>query len=227
MKITVIHSPTESEPFIVINKPGSLPSAPLKDGEESALTQAIQIFPQIKNVTGKKAIEYGLVHRIDTETKGLILIAATQDFYNYIQKEQSENRFIKHYKAKIEKNDFQKLDGFPEFNQDLESVTSSFRPFGPKGKEVRPVTENSGRAAEKKSGSKQYSTSIQINGNEAFCTITNGYRHQVRCHLSWAGFPVKGDRIYNASYRDTDSEMMFEACGIEFKYCNKTYNFSL
>lgn len=216
MTIRIIHQPSEAEPFVVIDKPRGLPSAPLKDGEDCALSQAISLYPQITNVKGKKEIEYGLVHRIDTETRGIILIAVSQEFYDYIQNEQTEGRFLKYYRAEVEHLQNNVLEGFPSFDQKLNNITSSFRAFGPKGREVRPVTENSGKAAGKKSGTRIYTTHIELNGNTAFCTINNGYRHQVRCHLCWAGYPVKGDRIYNPQSRGTGSEMMFEACGIEF-----------
>ncbi len=216
MKIQIIHNPSEDEPFVILNKPRGLATAPLKDGEDCALTQAVELFPQIKNVCGKKKIEYGLVHRIDTETGGLVLIAVTQEFYDYIQKEQAEGRFLKEYTAAVEKKECSSLEGFPVFDQKLNHVTSSFRPFGPKGREVRPVTSLSGRAAEKKGGDKLYTTNITVTEGKAVCSIANGYRHQVRCHLAWAGYPVKGDRIYNPLSRNSESEMEFFATAISF-----------
>ena len=59
MKITVIHQPTKTEPYVILNKPAGLPAAPLNEGDDCALNQAIEIFPQIKTVKGKKEIEYG------------------------------------------------------------------------------------------------------------------------------------------------------------------------
>ncbi|MBP5283798.1 MAG: hypothetical protein J6Y93_03935, partial [Treponema sp.] len=72
---------------------------------------------------------------------------------------------------------------------------------------------------QKKADSAVYSTNIQINGNNALCTISRGYRHQVRCHLAWCGMPVHGDKIYNPEFRnkETDIEMMFKAVKISFR----------
>ena len=44
-KIKVIHFPTEREPFAILDKPRGLPSAPLKEGDPSALTWALETSP--------------------------------------------------------------------------------------------------------------------------------------------------------------------------------------
>lgn len=78
----VIHEPTNDSPFLVIVKEPHLPSAPLFEGDKSVLTLAAEKYPEILSVKGKKEVEYGLVHRIDTETSGLVLIATTQKSYD-------------------------------------------------------------------------------------------------------------------------------------------------
>lgn len=235
-KIEIINSPDSLHPFLVLNKPAGLPSAPLHDGDESALTFALENFPQIKEISGKRSVEHGLVHRIDTETSGLVLVALSQEFYDFMQNEQNENRFEKWYRADVKSslNLYEKIDGFPfpplsksEIQKKIAgnetiSVESSFRKFGIGGKEVRPVSENSGKAARKKSGGTVYKTEIAFLSEEkAVAHITKGFRHQVRCHLAWLGFPVVGDKIYNplsSGKRESwgKEKMRFEAFKIKF-----------
>ena len=75
----------ENEDFLVISKPAGLPSAPLHSlDEESALTKVVKNYPEILHINGKKSIEYGLLHRLDTVTEGLLLIALNQAFYDKI-----------------------------------------------------------------------------------------------------------------------------------------------
>lgn len=237
--LQIIHAPTSESPFLVIAKPAGLPSAPLRDGDESVLARAIEMFPVIAEIHGKKEIEHGLVHRIDTETSGLVLIASTQESYDALISSQRDGLFEKWYRADC---DFipdcaETLGAFPPypamekiFEKTAQKaltleVKSAFRPFGEKGREVRPVTESSGRAALKKSGARLYKTEIQIDANgSALCHISAGYRHQVRCHLAWCGFPVKGDRIYNPRDRKLNEsngkehDMRFEAVRISFPH---------
>lgn len=229
--------------ILILNKASGIPSAPLKSLEEfSALSYACEKFPEILNVKGKKEIEYGLIHRIDTLTSGLLLIAKNQIAYDFLINEQSLLRYIKKYTAKCNIIN-EKLQGFPIFSENLKkdilqnkeiSVKSYFRSFGPKGAEVRPVSIDKAHntpAANKKTGSTIYETKIQLNkieNNIAYvtCEIAKGFRHQVRCHLSWLGLPVIADPIYNPSKinndidvkNDIDAKMEFYASGLKFTH---------
>lgn len=252
MEIQVIHKCSQNEPFLIIKKPASLPSAPLKEGDISAFTQAAELFPEVKNVEGKKACEGGLLHRLDTETEGLLVIASNQAFYDKMIELQKNGGFVKTYEAEV---DFDKKiimdcenndDGWSKLNpsvkekienwidatekgfsvKPLEIVLSSkFRFFGEKSRCVRPVTENSGAKALKKCSPKNYETKIIITKNpsnetggkyHAVCKIREGFRHQVRCHLAWCGFPVSGDKIYNSEKSSGTEKMMFFATELEF-----------
>lgn len=243
-KIDIIHEPTNEEPFVIINKPSGMPSAPLDASDtDNALCHAAKYFPKILSVNGIKNIECGLLHRLDTVTSGLILIATTQEFYDFLQKEQKEGRFFKTYTAKSMyiKNNPEILEGFPVCNyinqfelfnsktKDLNfCVESFFRAYGLGSKLVRPVTTDSGMAALKKCGKKIYSTNINVsflcNDNnvslfDVKCKISAGFRHQVRCHLAWVGLPIVGDNLYN-SYEvqkpASEKKIEFVASSIEF-----------
>ena len=70
LEIKVIHEPSAAEPFVVLSKPAGLASAPLKSlDEDSAFSQCARIFPAAKSVCGKKAVEGGLLHRIDSQSR--------------------------------------------------------------------------------------------------------------------------------------------------------------
>lgn len=221
----IIHKPSDSEPFIVIYKPHNIPSAPLNpDDTENALAWCIKKYPEIKNVKGIKPVEYGLVHRIDTVTDGLLLIAVTQDFYNHIEELQKKNLFKKYYLARCIKQIPDTT--FPKFQNDFnngkteQTLETYFRPFGKNSKEVRPVTKNSGPSALKKVGKPViYSTNIKLvsKKDEVYtflCGISKGFRHQVRCHLAAIGFPVINDPVYNKN--ECTGDIQFTACKIEF-----------
>ena len=232
--IEIIKEPTADKPFLVIYKPKGLPSAPLNSEDtQNALAQAVSMFPEIKTVCGKKAIEYGLLHRLDTDTDGLMVIAASQECYDFLISEQQAGRFIKTYSAECDiiKDNAERLGGFPpdipsektDASESLITATSYFRPYGEGRKEVRPVTEKSGKAALSKLGkSKLYTTKIEISKlsdthARAICEITEGYRHQVRCHLAWTGYPVIGDQLYNSDKKKAEN-LLFSATKISFEY---------
>ena len=234
IQIEIIKEPTVDKPFLVIYKPKGLPSAPLSaDDKNNALTQALEAFPELAKVQGKKDIEYGLLHRLDTATDGLMVIAATQECYDFLSNEQREGRFVKYYQAQCDiiPDNAEQLGGFPPDIPQTKAV-SFFRPYGEGRKEVRPVTEKSGKAANAKLGSRKiYRTEFTILTEDKTtatanveCRITEGFRHQVRCHLAWAGYPVKGDLLYNSKYVSESEDkkkaenLLFSATKISFEY---------
>lgn len=228
--IKILHIPTQNEPFLIVDKPSGIPSAPLtSDDKENALIMASEVYPEILKVAGKKEIEYGLIHRLDTATSGLLMIAVTQQFYDYIIQQQKEGKFYKTYYAECDSipDNYKKLGAYPEKNFDdtamVLKVKSYFRPYGPGRREVRPVTEDCGKAALSKVGKlTEYSTEIAVvmeneDSVQVLCRINNGFRHQVRSHLSWCGLPVKGDNLYNINYRGNENcNLHFAAVKLEF-----------
>ena len=116
IQIEIIKEATPEKPFLVIYKPKGLPSAPLSaDDKNNALSQALEAFPELDQVHGKKEIEYGLLHRLDTATDGLMVIAATQECYDFLSNEQREGRFIKTYSAQCDiiPDNAELLGGYP------------------------------------------------------------------------------------------------------------------
>ena len=61
-KIKILHTPSEKEPFLIILKPKHLPSAPLRPDDESAFSQAAELFPNLIKVKGRKEIEKQFFH---------------------------------------------------------------------------------------------------------------------------------------------------------------------
>ena len=226
LNIKVLHEPSSREPYLVIDKPAGLASAPLVEGEDSAYTQSQKLFPSLKNVDGRKEIEHGLLHRIDTPTRGLLLIASTNEFYNYMTDIQKNGLFTKTYTAQCQKCDVISLmEGYPppenkeNLTDNLRSgveISSLFRPYSQNNSSVRPVNILSGKAALKKACKETYSTFIKIEDDlNAVCTIKKGYRHQVRCHLSWIGYPITGDNLYNPLYQK-GQKLCFTASAFSF-----------
>ena len=232
--IRVVHPPTDEDPFLVLDKPRGLPSAALFEGQESALTQGLHLFPILNTVRGKKSVERGLLHRLDTDARGLLLIAATQQSYDALSFAQVQGRFSKGYTARchfLTQEERGMRQGFPPapFDIPLETLTrvskkwtvaSAFRHYGKNGFLSRPVTASSGAAAIKKSRPVVYQTDVSLRreGDEilADCTITKGFKHQVRCHLAWLGFPVAGDKLYAAA--PSGEELAFCAATLCFPH---------
>ena len=231
---------SETSDFLVVVKGSGLPSAPLNGGGLSVFESVSAVYPDILSVHGIKEGEGGLVHRIDAETCGLLLIARKDEFFRRIEECRSQGSFIKKYTAYsvvdvVDCGDDDRSDDsgtLPKNNvlPNIGEITSRFRPFGKKGAAVKPVfDEEAGMADRKKAGLRLYTTEIvdaaviaQKSGKSLIricCRINEGFRHQVRAHLAYSGFPVFGDAVYNAQSRQNgcaDDDMLFFASGISF-----------
>lgn len=226
----------ETEDFIIIRKPFNFATCAINESDtNNALSNVISIFQDCKSVNSLyKPIEYGLIHRIDTVTEGLLLIARNQQTYDFLIQEQKANRITKTYTALCSiSHDNDSKEGYPVSMIELNSIkegntfnlTSLFRHYGEGHKEVRPVLiettkeSNSKKTyAQKKSSGKIYSTEVfieKIMNDKALvsCKITNGFRHQVRSHLAWCGLPIIGDNLYSKYKND---RILFYASALEF-----------
>ena len=186
--------------FIVVYKPPRLHSAPLAksaDGE-TLLHWCIKEFPEVADLPGRKAGEGGLLHRLDYETQGLVLLARNRAGMESLLEQQGEGKIIKEYSALAAKNETL-LPGFPEkfttnHHESTRKIQSDFRPYGPGRKTVRPVP------------GKNYTTEIldkSLDTGEGFVSlqlrIWKGFRHQIRAHLAWFGMPILNDRLYGGA----------------------------
>ena len=200
----------ENEAYAVLYKPRGMPTAPLSEDEEGTLVSwFLKMCSEAALVKGKKDIEAGLVHRLDTATSGLVLIAKNQESYDALNLMQANNLIKKTYVA------FTDIDNEPDLNADFSRlslpyrISSQFRSFGPKGKKVLPVFYG---MRDFSSTAKIYTTNI-IDINDAddsaprvTCTLTQGFRHQVRTHLASIGLPIYGDPLYNGKFKDFPQE---------------------
>lgn len=189
----------ETPDFLVLFKPGGLHSAPLRDGEsDTLLFWCGQRRPEVLSVQGRKAVERGLLHRLDRDTAGLVLLAKRQDAYDFLSEAQESGNFAKEYVAICEPA-AEWVGRATPFE-----IESGFRPFGPGRRLVRAVPPGEtprGRELALDRG-RPYRT--EVLGVEACehsqlrvkVRLLRGFRHQVRCHLAWVGLPIRGDELY-------------------------------
>lgn len=198
----------KADPFVIFYKEGGLPSAPKNKTDRgcTAASLAAEICPALRLLHCGRAGEYGLIHRLDTAASGLLLFARTEAAFEALLHSQQELRFVKEYAAHCERMGTPVLEGFPPCSIALCSgarLYSAFRPFGKGRKVVRPVLY--GSRSHKEISRPCLTRLIEIREEEKTvhvrAAIERGFRHQVRCHLAWAGLPVFGDRLYNPHFR--------------------------
>ena len=207
----------EEKDFLVVYKPSRMHSAPMtKSSSDNILLKwCIEIFPEIAGLPGMKAGEGGLLHRLDYETQGLVLVARSLLGIDALLAQQREGKIIKGYSALVsQRHDL--LPGFPLVRPELPPsalsgkadlsepfwIKSAFRPYGPGRKAVRPVLFETLPDENKL---KRYETEIPEIKTlsqgviSLHLRISKGFRHQIRCHLAWLGMPILNDSVYGGS----------------------------
>ncbi|MEO7092732.1 MAG: RluA family pseudouridine synthase, partial [Polyangiales bacterium] len=87
----------ENDQLVVVHKPPRLATAPLKAGERGTLANGIVArYPETAKV-GSDPREPGLVHRLDTDTSGLVLVARTTEAFHELKDALRDGRVDKRY----------------------------------------------------------------------------------------------------------------------------------
>jgi 23S rRNA pseudouridine1911/1915/1917 synthase len=214
----------ETPDFAVVFKPPRMHSAPLAKKEEGTLLEwfaAREKTAQSSHVC--------LMHRLDFDTHGLVLFAKNAESFEFFKELQDKGGFIKEYSAICAADSAaSSVPGFPPppvlaaHDPTPEKplvIKSFFRPFGPGRKLVRPVIEEGKKNREiAKDGGGFYRTEITaINNNVFTVRLKRGFRHQIRCHLCWAGLPIMNDPLYPLPAEGGSvPEMALRACALFF-----------
>ncbi|OGH70184.1 MAG: hypothetical protein A2754_02170 [Candidatus Magasanikbacteria bacterium RIFCSPHIGHO2_01_FULL_47_8] len=191
----------ETPDYIVIEKPTGILTHPTMAEEENTVANFIvEKYPEIKKV-GDDPIRPGIVHRLDKEASGLLVIARTQKMFNHL-KEQFKNRTIeKEYLAlahgKVAK-DWDEIN-FPITRSDTADRMAA-RPLSviPAKAGIQDVDS---RFHGNDNGEKSAKTEFWI--EQRFVNFTllrvkihTGRMHQIRVHLFAYNHPLVGDPLY-------------------------------
>jgi len=210
-KLQVVH---EDPSFLVVDKQATLPTVPLKDDpsdKQTLLSLISEHYPEVLEISGKNIWEGGVLHRLDTATSGLVVVARTKQAYTFLRTIQKADLFWKEYRAQSSSYMPDLIAGNPPYPYEDPyaskgkevSIGSLFRRYGEHQREVRPVLAASPKHLLDKTTGIWYLTKVcysgdMDNGAKQFtCRISSGFHHQVRAHLAWSGWPLDGDPVYH------------------------------
>jgi 23S rRNA pseudouridine1911/1915/1917 synthase len=169
----------EDEALLVVNKPAGMVVHPALGHPGGTLVNAVLAHcPQVAEVGGLDRA--GIVHRLDKDTSGLILVAKDEATRAALQRQFKRRQVVKTYLALVEG---------PMYPR--EGVIEA--PVGrDKRQRKKMAVVRSGRQARTMYRAVEYfddHTLLEVRPH-------TGRTHQVRVHLAWLGYPVVGDAVY-------------------------------
>lgn len=184
----------EDGELIAVDKPAGQHTAPLHSGEAGTLLgELIERYPEIAGLPGIKTVEPGLLHRLDLDTSGVVVVARTAAAFQDLYAQFRAGRVRKEYLAVCVPRSSVRAGG--RFR-----LESRFAPFGPGRRRVRVVlpADDRNKPAVSPLTYQTDAEVVAVQGPLALIRVTlvRGFRHQVRAHLAHLGLPIAGDPLY-------------------------------
>ncbi|MCK5081138.1 MAG: RluA family pseudouridine synthase [Candidatus Moranbacteria bacterium] len=211
---------SEYSDFRIINKPAGISVHPSENETGGTLVNGLlNKFPEIKKV-GENELRPGIVHRIDKETSGLLIIAKNQKAFKYF-KTLFKNRGI-------EKTYLTWAWG------NLKNKSGEIKAFTGKSNRnptKQAVSHNPEKLINPKEALTYYQVLKELDSKSLIeLKPKTGRKHQLRLHLHSIGHPIIGDKKYfNKTIKSANqkfSRHLLHAYKIKFKYSDgKKYQF--
>lgn len=171
----------ENEDLVIVNKPAGMVVHPAPGHSSGTLVHAVLgNFIDLQGIGGE--LRPGIVHRLDKDTSGLIIIAKNEQAHRWLQ-DQFRLR-------KVEKTYLALVDGKPP--TPAGRVEAAIARDMTHRKQMAVVSEGRGRSAVT-----EYRTVQQFEQHTLIeAHPLTGRTHQIRLHMAFLGCPIVGDLVY-------------------------------
>lgn len=184
----------EDEHLIVVDKPAGLAVHPGPGHPDGTLVNALLArCPDIRGIGGE--LRPGIVHRLDLDTSGLMVVAKTQLAHQRLTEQMKSREILKNYLAVA-----------------VGLVTPESGTIdAPIGRDPRH-RQKMAVGAGGRDARTHYETIEELSGHSlAKLTLETGRTHQIRVHMAYIGYPLLGDPVYGIPHTSLDRQFLHAA----------------
>ena len=176
----------EDEYLLVVNKPSGMVVHPAPGNYSGTLVNALMYHcNNLSSVNG--TVRPGIVHRIDADTSGLLLVAKNDIVHNDLAKQISEKSVVRKYVCLVH----------GVINEDTATIDAPIGRDINNRKKMCVTGDNSKEAVTHIRVLERYNKATLIE-----CVLETGRTHQIRVHMSYINHPVVNDPVYGYNKMD-------------------------
>lgn len=168
----------EDDCVIVVNKPQGMVVHPALGNPDGTLVNGLLYHCRLSEING--VIRPGIVHRIDKDTSGLLIIAKTNEAHESLSEQLKERKAMRKYNCIVNGN----------IKEDSGTVD---KPIGrhPIDRKKMAVVEGGREAVTHFKVLERFGQYTLVE-----CTLETGRTHQIRVHMASLGHSIVGDPVY-------------------------------
>lgn len=191
----------EDESVIVVNKPQGMVVHPAAGNMSGTLVSGLLFHCSLSSING--AVRPGIVHRIDKDTSGLLVVAKTNEAHEALSEQLKERKALRKYYCIVNGN----------IKEDSGTVD---KPIGrhPTDRKRMAIIEGGRDAVTHFKVLERFGQFTLVE-----CTLETGRTHQIRVHMASLGHNIVGDPVYGVKKdREKGKGQLLHAKTIGFKH---------
>jgi 23S rRNA pseudouridine1911/1915/1917 synthase len=194
MEVSVI---SETSEYLIIEKPaGLVVHGDGRTKEKTLVDWILENYPDIEDVgeqwespDGEAIPRPGIVHRLDRDTSGVMVVARTQSMFDHLKTQFATSAVQKEYGAIV----------YGHIKEDHGSIDS---PIGKSRADFRKWSASRGARGKLREAQTDYQVVRRFMDSEenkftqVVCFPKTGRTHQIRVHFKYLNYPIVGDKLY-------------------------------